>query len=438
VLTRDEFVGIVRSYHPIAKAADLQLARAEAGIRQARGAFDPVLEGSFQRKTLDEKVYYSYLNPQITIPTWYGLELIAGTEDVWGERLNPEATQGRLSYAGAKFNVTGIWLDSRQAILQQAHALRNQSVAERRIALNNLVYDALAAYYNWQREVAMLDIINDGLRNAEERLRFVRIEFEQGARPAIDTIEALSQLQAIQLQQSSASLAATNAALELTNFLWLDNGQPLPPNVQFRPAPLSNNEQLRPLEHLLHDASQNHPKLASLRSKLDVLGIERQLKGTYLLPKLSVKALALSKDYNKSGESDISPYLESNNKIAAELRFPLFMREARGAYKAANLKLDETALELDATIQSIQTKIRAAYNEVLTLRSQVQIAEAVQQNYSKLFSGERLKAETGESTMFLLNSRQNKVIEAAQKVVELRAKAQKAEASLYFAAGLLS
>jgi outer membrane protein TolC len=437
VLTKDAFLGIVRSYNPLARAANLQVARAEAGIQQARGAFDPSLEGSLQRKTLDGKVYYSYLNPQISIPTWYGLELIGGIEDVWGERVNPETTIGRLSYAGAKLNISGIWMDNRRATLQQAKALREQSLAERRLALNNLLYDALGAYFNWQREAAMLDILNEALRNAEERLRFVRIEFEQGARPAIDTVEALTQLQAIQLQQSAASLANANAALELSSFLWLENGQPLPPEIQLYPARIAKAEELPPLEYLLRYAGDNHPKLLALRSKMDALDIERRLKATYLLPKMSVKATALSKDYNKTAENGMSPYLESNNKIAAELRLPLFMLEARGAYRAAGLKQRETGLELDAAMQSIQIKIRTAYNEALNLRAQLQIAEAAQQNYARLYNGERLKTATGESTMFLLNSRQNKVVEAAQKATELRAKAQKAEAALYFAAGLL-
>ena len=43
--------------------------------------------------------------------------------------------------------------------------------------------------------------------HAGERLRFVRIEYEQGLRPAIDTLEATTQLQSLQLQESEAALA---------------------------------------------------------------------------------------------------------------------------------------------------------------------------------------------------------------------------------------
>lgn len=115
----------------------------------------------------------------------------------------------------------------------------------------------------------------------------------------------------------------------------------------------------------------------------------------------------------------------------------MFLREARGAYRAAGLKIEETGLELDAAQLAIRNKIQAFYNEVVVLTAQLATTRAMLLNYQKLYAGERLKFENGESTLFVLNSRQNKVIEAAQKLADLIAKRQKAETGLYFAAGLL-
>ena len=435
MLTRDAFLSIVRVYHPVVRSAALQVERAKAGIQQARGAFDPTIAAGFSSKTLDGKSYYQYFNPELSIPTWYGLELIGGVEDVRGERVNPEATVGQLSYAGAKLNISGILVDSRRATLQQAKSVAQQSEAERRLAVNNLLYDALSTYYAWQRESQTLDIINGALSNARERYRFVRIEWEGGARPAIDTVEALTQLQTIELQQSAAELAYANATLELSNYLWLQSGEPLSLTTALRPVSTFQTASLPLLETLLASADR-HPKLAALRSKQSVLDVERRLKGTYLLPKLSVKATTLSKGYSVPTEGNPA-FLENNSKVAAELRLPLFLREARGAYRAAGLKLQEISLEIDAATLAIENKIRAAYNEVAALSNQLRIAQSTWTNYQRLYSGERLKFEAGESTLFILNSRQNKVIEGAQKVVELQAKLGKAEAGLYYAAGVL-
>ncbi len=145
VLSADAFFSIVRQYHPVVRSAGLQVARAEANILAARGAFDPVVGGDFDQKTLDGKTYYQYFRPELSIPTWYGLELLAGVEDVRGERVNPEATIGSLSYAGAKLNINSIWIDSRRAVLRQAQALRSQSEAEQRLTVNNLLFDICRA-----------------------------------------------------------------------------------------------------------------------------------------------------------------------------------------------------------------------------------------------------------------------------------------------------
>lgn len=277
VLSRDAFIAIVRAYHPLVRSAALQVERARAGILQARGAFDPTVDAAFSNKTLDGKQYYQYFNPQVTIPTWYGLELIGGAEEVWGSRVNPEATLGQISYAGAKLNLNGIWLDSRRAALQQARILRDQSEAEQRLAVNNLLYDAISDYYSWQLEWQTLGILNEALANARERYRFTRTEWLGGARPAIDTIEALTQLQALELQQSSAALSYANATLKLSDYLWLASGQPLLPDNTLQPAGIPEADKLPVLADLLM-ASADHPKLAALRGKRDFLGVDRRLK----------------------------------------------------------------------------------------------------------------------------------------------------------------
>lgn len=437
VLTREAFIAIVQQYHPVVRSAALDVARADARILQARGAFDPVAAADFDRKTFDGKLYYRYLNPELSIPTWYGLELVAGVEEAIGDRINPERTPGGLSYAGAKLNLSGLWLDNRRAILRSAQAVRTQTEAERRLAVNAVMYDALSAYFSWQQAVAVQQIFIDGIANAEERLRLIRIEVEQGARAPIDTVEALTQLQSIQLLQTDALLGAQNRALDLFNFLWLDGGQPLPliDNTRFRPELSFYRPEVAALENLLA-AGTDHPKLQALRAKLDVLDIERALKRTYLLPKMSVKGTAISGGYATLPETT-APMMENNSKISADFTLPLFLREARGALRETGLKIDQTGIELDATELAVQNKIRAAYNSFFALRRQEEIAAAAVENYQRLYNGELLKYETGESTVFLLNARQNKVIESLIKLAELRAKVGKAEAEILFAAGLL-
>ena len=55
-----------------------------------------------------------------------------------------------------------------------------------------------------------------------------------------------------------------------------------------------------------------------------------------------------------------------------------------------------------------------------------------------LQKGEETRFVNGESTLFLLNAREQKTIESEQKLVELKAKVQKAAVNVKWAAGVLA
>lgn len=220
-LDKDQFFAIVRKYHPIVKQAQLRVDRAEAEIQSARGTFDPLLTNVYERKSFDGKLYYSYFNPQVTIPTWYGIDIKAGLEEVFGDRSPTELTQGKTSYLGLKVTANSILFDSRRATLRQAQSFRKQTEAERSLIVNDLFFEAMVSYWNWTQQYVMYKTISETVKLNEERLKFVRVEYEQGARPAIDTTEALSQLQNFYLLENNALLAFQNAGLELSgSFGW--------------------------------------------------------------------------------------------------------------------------------------------------------------------------------------------------------------------------
>lgn len=54
VLSKEGFLSIVRSYHPVLKIAGLQVRRAAAEVQQARGAFDRSYQLPWIKKPLTE------------------------------------------------------------------------------------------------------------------------------------------------------------------------------------------------------------------------------------------------------------------------------------------------------------------------------------------------------------------------------------------------
>ena len=73
VMTLSEYLGYVKTYHPIVKQANLVINNSEAKLLKARGAFDPKIEVDFDKKQFKDTEYYNKLNGAFKIPTWYGI-----------------------------------------------------------------------------------------------------------------------------------------------------------------------------------------------------------------------------------------------------------------------------------------------------------------------------------------------------------------------------
>jgi outer membrane protein TolC len=101
------------------------------------------------------------------------------------------------------------------------------------------------------------------------------------------------------------------------------------------------------------------------------------------------------------------------------------------------LKIQETNLEFNAKKWETENKIRNYYNEALLLQAQIKSVQSAYNGYLTIFKAENLKFYNGESSLFLINSREAKLIETAEKLVNLRVKYFKATYAAEWSAGLL-
>ncbi|MDX2048469.1 MAG: TolC family protein [Chitinophagaceae bacterium] len=442
VLSEPEFINIVRKYHPVAKQANLFVEMARAQLTAARAGFDPLFYMSTERKTFDGKNYYNFTQPELKIPTWYGINLKAGLERNIGDLLNSEVTPGRSSYAGIEVPLAkNLVMDKRRAVLKQAKIFREQSKAGRLNIINDLLFDAYAAYWNWVKEYRIYQLVTDVVRVNEQRLKLVRLSYQQGDKPAIDTTETLAQLQAFQLAQNEAMVKFKTAGFELSNYMWLENDSAWSMPDTVVPDPSWNNVNtssvnIPALDQVLTLARTNHPKLQVFDFKLQMLEIEKQLKFQNLLPLFNVKYNVLNSGYNVFKDID-RQLLDNNYKFGIDIGIPLRLSQGRGEYRAAKIKIQETGLDLFQTRLVIDNKVKQYFNELVALQAQVSIAEDNYNNYLRLFRGEELRFRAGESSLFLLNTRENKLLEAFQKLVDLKTKFFKTYAGLQWAAGQL-
>lgn len=428
-----EYLGYVKKYHPIAKQAELVIAIGEANLMRARGGFDPKVEIDYNRKKFKGTEYYDLLNATFKIPTWYGIELKGNFEQTDGDFLNPSQIlpDDGLYSAGVSFSLgQGFLANDRMATLRKAKFFREQTLADRDLLVNNILYEASVAYFDWLRAYNDREIFRNFLQNASIRFEGVKSRALSGDIAAIDTVEAKIAYQNRALSLTQAEVKLRNEALKLSNFLWMPNDVPVELEDHVIPDTSLQNEIDIALEILGRPLDsftiENHPKIKSLAFKIDQLVIDRRLKANNLLPTIDL-------EYNFLTETPefINSLGSENYKGGLNVRLPLFLRKERGELKLAKFKLRDAEFEFDNATVSITNKILAIYNELDSYDEQNRLVYDIVNNYRILLSGEERKFSFGESSLFLINSRENKLIDARLKQNELQNKFFTAKAKLF-------
>lgn len=445
LLTFDQYLTWVSTYHPISQQIGLETETARAKLMKARGAFDPKLYGSYDDKLFGETNYWDIFEGGIKIPTRTGIEVKAAFNTNEGDFINPKdklPTQGQALLGISVPLLRGLRIDARRAALQQAKILQQQTVIDQQLAFNGLIYDASLTYWNWVIQYTALDLFQDASQRAAIRFEGIKQGFFAGDKAEIDTTDALTQYQSIQLLQLEAENAFMLAGLSLTNFLWSEQGLPFdlragirPPNTQEQPIPTAFSA--LEMDALLLEIDQ-HPMLLQNAFKLENLAIERKLKGEMLKPQFDVNYnLLTSGQAFQEGVTQFDFAPTQNYKWGVTVGFPLFLRKERGDLAITDVKIQQTMLERDRKRLEVENKLRIYQAQSTALAAQINLQQAAVNNYIRLLQAEEEKLLNGQSTLFLINSREMKLINSRQKLLSLQAKFAKTQASWTFAAATL-
>lgn len=437
-LTPEAFISQVKQYHPIARQAGIGVERAAAALTAARGNFDPVAEMDFANKELGGTEYYRYSNAEIKIPTITGITVKSGFENSEGKYINPELTNGVASYIGVEVPLLkGLLLDKQRASLKQAKLFTSQSIQERANTINDLLYNAYSAYWQWAGAYQLYYLYSKYLAVAQKRMNLVRLAYNSGDRSVGDTIEAYSQLQNFLLLRNDAAIQLNAGRYDLSAFLWDEQLKPYVLAENYVPDTTAFNvmASLPQVDSLETALLGGHPALQIYQAKARMLTIDRQLKLQNMLPTFNIKANVLSKNYYDK-LSFGGAYLNNNYKFGFTLKTPLFLRQARGEYREAKLKISENNTMISLKTWELISKLKKYYNEALLYQQQLQTAQGIRVSYAALLKIEELKFSQGESSLFLVNARENKLLDAEQKLTELKAKYQKSVSAIEWVTGV--
>jgi outer membrane protein TolC len=425
LLTEEDFLALVMQHHPAIYRADMANQIGEAGLLKAKGAFDPVLGYNLDNKRFQDDPYYLVSNAGLKIPVWPAMEVFVGYDYTSGIQLNPENKLPVDGQAVAGIGIDlgkGLLFDDRRYALRMGQLGVDMSEAERQQIRIQLKRDARIVYWQWVAAWTTYQLNIDALQVTSDRFDAVVKSFLNGSIPAIDTVEAELQIYIRQAEVQKSQKELIKANYSLSNFLWKDGSVPVELDTAVRPAPLPQEMELPPLADSILGISTAlnmlQPELQMYDFKLQGLDFERKLARESLRPEINLKYQMLGDAFNFG--SGPTPFY-TDYKLGLQFKFPIILREARGKLQQIKLKYESTEFEFSEKSRSFQNKLFAMNELLRTNLRQFEISQSAISNYRTLLEGEQRRFFLGSSSIFLINSREQKLLEAQTKLIELQA-----------------
>ena len=438
----DTFLRHVMMSNPYALKAELIAPAADMEMRFARGAFDPKLQADFQQKRFDNTEYYRIGDANLSIPTFIGLKAEAGFQQNDGTYLNNQllTPDEGLAYIGLSMPVLqGLRTDEARTAWQIASIQKNISLKQRQWTLNELLYRASVAYSDFSAMSTELAVLEEGISNSKNRLEFVRNSFLAGDKAAIDTTEARLQIQIWEAEKTELIKNLTFAYQQMAIYQWNGSNQL---NSMDMNVPSQLDSALSFVEsHITMINSDSsvlalHPRIAIGMAKIKEAELKRKLAGESLKPQLNVKYNFLRDASQINTGSDFNNNFNSRDyHWGLSFGMPLFLRKERAKIQLARIAEREAQLDYEYTFRETQTYIQAALAALNQSQQNAQRNLAVVTSYQQLLEAEQQKSNPGESSLFILNSRESKWIESKRKLIKSRAEVIKSSAALIYAKG---
>ena len=456
-LTLDEYFQAVLFNHPVARQAYLLNELAQQDLRLAQGNFDPKLKSNFAIKEFGDKntTYYNTWDSKLEIPLWFPMDLNVGYERNRGEYLNDELanTQDGLIYAGVTLPVgRGLMIDDRRTAVRTARLMQDIAVADQIKEINKVLLGAAKAYWEWYYAYEAFRAVSEVEQLAETRYQGVVRRVENGDAAPFDSLKAYINYQERDVLRAQAALDYENSKLTASVYLWrTDDDNAIPLEIAENTVPVRSdsvsNLSLEDLNDLQRLARVNHPEITKLGAKIQQLQIQQRLNREFLKPEINLKYNFLANTLMEGSNSLFDPdpvdngngpvaWYENNYRAGVEFYFPLFLRKERAKLAQTRVKLEQNFFERSFVQRTVENQINTAYNTLYNLNTVIAMQQQMVQNYERLLEGELRKFEFGESSIFLINTRETELLDARVKLLKLYTQYEKAKLELQYAAGV--
>lgn len=431
-LTLDTFLDQVLRTNPAARALRLEADRARADLLDARGAFDPVLLSGYEYKTEENKDKLNILRSGVTLPFDLPMSpsLMVDYRRGLGSSIDPSVSTspaGETRFGLSFSPLQGFGTNTRRAALEKARLAPRLAEAFQDRGRNLLLLDATRAFWSWVEAQQILQVNRELVALAAERRAFVVRQARAGETAAVDSVEAELAVVSREGKVAEARRKAEQASVKLAVFLWNEDGTP---ETSRYTAPALPGLPAEPDSALaVATALDQRPELREVALEQRQMQVEQRLAREQLRPDLRLEAQVVSYDDNPLGVTDV--------KLGFKINQPLFLRRGRSEVAQAEIEVQALRFEQDlarrairADVDAMLVALRQSLRRVAAAERRVELAERLQE-------AEQRRFELGESTLFLVNQREQALAEAREERIAARIDVLKADATFRWATGTI-
>lgn len=441
-LSWDEVLQSVKLHYPIIHAARQSIIKAEGQYLAAKGAFDPSLSSRYISSPTGGYVY-NYSETYVTVPTTYrGLQVFSGYRRGVGnfpiyDNYYETNTGGEVRAGIVLPLLRNSSTDANRAQLEKSNLdiyVQKQNFMLTKI---DILKNAGYAYWNWVGEGQKVLVYQHLLSLALERQKALEKRYQLGDAARIDAVENKRLVVQRQIALILAQRSLQQASFVLSLFYRDHSGRTIIPT----PAQLPHGLLLRAENEAAPSLNRNnednfilhHPLVERIEKEIKMSNIDVGLARNSYLPTVNT-LFYTAKDY---GVGDPLKEPTSYN-VEVQFNFPVLLRQARGDTAAALSKLYSLSDQEKLAKDNIRVALQDSANQLKMVAQQVQMTDQELVLAREVEKAEQIRFTQGDSSIFLVNQREQSVVETEIRAIDAKVSFYKAKIDRNVACGMQS
>jgi len=419
-LKLDDVLRSVNRCYPQIKIARLEINKTHGEYITALGKFDPSLKLNSASQPVGGYIN-NYGDTELDIPTLYnGVKLFGGYRNGGGDW--PIYYQNYLTNSGGEYRA-GLSLPllrdrlidkERTGLLSKAEkiCMKQQDAAVTKI---NVYQEAIKAYWQWVQAGLQVETFKQLKTLAEKRQNAIVNQANQGDLPRLAIAENLQQIVQREQLLNQGEMIFEQARINLSLYYRDKNGNPSLPLESELPSDVVE-QKAHPAEGLLQ--LKQHPALKRLQNYSNIIKLKQNLAKNELLPNLDATAYT----FKQNGTGGYPLLIPQAAMVGFSFKFPLFQREAKGKLVSARSELQQITTEKKFLFDQLKNQLANLYIGIKRYQYQVDLLYKELSLAKKVQNGETKKFFEGDSTLFLVNQREQTTAQVKLNSINARVK----------------